>query len=636
MLDEKNEHLPNSEEETTQTPTSNIESTEVETPVEQKTEEEVVNEIEADLAEASEKDNGDHQEIDVLKDLPDYGSMDLEALANSLEKLLKEHSVQKINSHVNAIKSSFNSQFSKILAEKKAAFLAEGGESIDFSYSNPNKVKFNKLYNEFRDKRTKYFKELDTQLKDNLDLRVALIEQLKDLIINADPKTMYNKFRDIQERWKKIGPVAREKYNDTWRTYHHHVERFYDLLHMSNDFRDLDFKHNLEEKLKLIDRVEALADHKDINYAFKQLQVLHKMWKEDIGPVAREHRESVWGRFSSATKKIHDRRHDYFKGLRSKYEENIVKKLEVITEINNYDASSNRNHNDWQKSIKEIEGLREKFFKVGQVPKSETEKIWQQFKEATRKFNKEKNAFYKNVKSEQQENLNKKMKLIELAESYKDSEDWEEVTEVMKKIQSDWKRIGHVPRKYSDKIWKRFKDACNHYFDRFHQYKNQGSSENQVAFTKKKDFIENLKAQSESKTFTLDEIKELSEQWGSLGVVSHSARHIEGKFTKLIDKLYSSLDLDKAEREMIKFKVMVEGYLAQKNYRKLDGEQLFIRKKVDETVREIQQLENNMSFFSNTDSNNPLLKNVMQSIEEHRQSLDIYKQKLSYISHLEY
>jgi hypothetical protein len=595
-----------------------------------KPEGEVLNEIDEKLAKSSEKEEDLNEET-----IPKYDEMKLETLVENLNELLKNNPVQKINNNVNSIKNAFDSKFSIILAEKKAAFLAEGGDSIDFSYSNPLKIEFNTLIKSFRDNRTKHYKNVESELTSNLELRISTIEQLKELIETADTKTMYNKFRDLQEKWKKIGPVPREKYNNTWRTFHHHVERFYDLLHMSNDFRDLDFKHNLGEKLKLVSQAEKLAESEDVNYAFKQLQILHKMWKEDVGPVAREFREDIWNKFSVATKKIHDKRHENFKKLKGKYEDNIAKKIEIIELINSIDLSKNTKHSDWQESIKNLEDLRQQFFKAGNVPKSESEKIWTSFKEATRKFNKEKNSFYKNVKNVQQENLNKKNELIALAQKHKDSEDWDATTEVMKKIQSDWKKIGHVPRKYSDKIWNEFKSACNHYFDRYHVYQNKGSEAEQEIYTKKKELLTAIKSNT-NKDITLDGVKDYIKSWRSFGRVPYNLRHIESDFSKQLDKLFSNLSIDKNEKEKIKFENQMEGYLTDKNFRKLDNEQIFIRKKIDESVKEIQQLENNMSFFSDKDQENPLLKNVVKNIESHKSNLSILKMKLSYLSQLDY
>lgn len=608
------------------------EKKEAEAPSDEKTEEQVVDEIDNQIAESSVKVEEQVEEVAI-----DLESMSLEKLVLELEKLLKNNEVQRINSQVNSIKNVFSSKFAKILAEKKAEFLAAGGESIDFSYSNPFKVKYNTLMNGFKESRSKYYKNLEKELSSNLETRISVIEQLKDLIENADSKTMYSQFKGLQERWKRIGPVPREKYNGTWRTYHHHVERFYDLLHLSNDYRDLDFKHNLEEKTKLVEQVELLTKKTDVNAAFKELQILHKMWKEDIGPVAREHRDDIWNRFSAATKIIHDKRHEFFRGMKDRYTENVGKKLAVIEKIEAVDTSKNTSHGDWQASIKLVEKLRDEFFKIGKVPKNESDRIWNKFKGVTRKFNRDKNDFYKNIKGEQQENLNKKLKLIELAQSMQDSEDWEETTNLMKKIQVDWKKIGHVPRKYSDKIWNEFRNACNHYFDRYHEYKNSGSKEEQLVLENKKNLLDKINSGlSEDTEVNLDVINGYISEWGSLGKVPYGMRHIESKFSKVIDKLYSKLSIDPKELELFKFKNQMDSLVGQNNFRKLDSEQLFLRKKIDDLVREKQQLENNISFFANAKSDNPLLKNVKNNIEVIDKKLKAFKDKLSYLSQLDY
>ncbi|WP_428742276.1 DUF349 domain-containing protein [Tenacibaculum sp.] len=590
--------------------------------------EKAVNEVENEVANEAEKADEKH-EIPML----DYASMELEKLVSELKKLLKNHPVQQLKSNVDAIKIAFNSKFGKLLADKKEAFLAEGGNSIDFQFSSPLKTEYNTLLGEYKTKRDAYYSQLENQLKDNLDRRNNLIEELKALIEEADPKTMYNDFQEIQNRWKNIGAVPKTKYNDTWRTYHHHVERFYDLLHLNKDFRELDFKHNLEEKLKLIERAEALNDVEDVNAAFKELQELHRLWKEEVGPVAKENREEVWGRFSEATKNIHDKRHQFFKELKSKYQEMIDAKLAVAAEIKAYDTSKNQTHNDWQKSIAEIEKLRKKYFDIGKLPYSKSEAVWQEFKAATKKFNTAKNAFYKYEKSSQNENLKKKMELIELAESLKDSEDWNETTNTMKRIQSDWKKIGHVPRKFSDDIWKRFKDACNYYFDRLHARKNEQNKEQLAVVEAKKDFIEEVKT---AEITTEEDVEKTLVEWRDLGALPRNARYLDEKFNKAMDAHLDKLDMSRNDIEMMKFKSLVDTYLSQEDYRKLDSEQFFIRKKIDETVREMQQLENNLSFISNATEDNPLVQNVRKGIDEFKDQLDIWQEKLDYLKKLEY
>jgi len=640
MLDAIDENLPSKNEDINKTDSGSSSENEIVTDqsevsldaINQKTEAEVVDEIDDHIAKSSEK-----EEDTTDQNTGNYDQMSLEGLVEELTNLLKNNEVQKINNQVNSIKNVFSLKFSKLLAEKKAAFLADGGESIDFSYSNPLKAQYNTCLKEFKDNRTKYYRNLESELSGNLEIRVSVIEQLKELIENADSETMYSKFKVLQDRWKKIGPVAREKYNGTWRTYHHHVERFYDLLHLSNDFRELDFKHNLEEKLKLVAQVEALSELKDINVSFKELQVLHKRWKEEIGPVAREFREDVWDKFSAATKKIHDKRHDYFRSLKGTYEENVEKKLAVIKQIEAIDVSENLSHKDWQTSIKSIEKLRDQFFKIGKVPKFESDKIWDKFKDATKKFNHDKNNFYKNIKGEQHDNLEKKLKLIKLAEALKDSEDWDSTTETLKKIQFDWKKIGHVPRKYSDKIWNEFRNACNYYFDRFHEYKNIGTKEEQEIFEKKKSLLEMVNSKSsENKEIELDTVKGYISEWHSLGKVPHSMKQIESSFSKAIDTLFSQLSIDPKEMELIKYKNQMDSLVAQNNYKKLDHEQLFLRKKTDDLIKEKSQLENNISFFSNAKTDNPLLKNVQNNIDVIENKLLAFKEKINILKQLNY
>ena len=594
-----------------------------------------VNEEEAKAVEAIEEKVAEEAEKEEKETIPkkDYDTMELDQLADELEALIKNYPIQQIKDNAEGIKSAFNLKFGKLLAEKKQAFLDAGGNSIDFQFSSPVKSRYNKLLSDYKKQRDSYYSTLEKQLKENLEKRIQVIDGLKALIENADTNTMYKSFRALQNTWRSIGAVPKNKYNDTWRTYHHHVERFYDLLHLSNDFRDLDFKNNLEEKLQLIVKAEKLAEEPDVNVAFKELQKLHKLWKEDIGPVAKEMREEVWKKFSEATKKIHDKRHDYFREMKSKYSEIIEKKLAIVEEINNYDFSKNTSHNDWQNSIREVEALRKKYFDAGKLPYSKSEAVWQKFKAATKQFNQAKNSFYKEEKNTQQENLKKKLALIELADSLKDSEDWETATNTFKKIQSDWKKIGHVPRKFSDDIWKKFKAACNHYFDRYHNQKNALSPEQKEVVDNKTKFFEALDAKDYTNK---KDIGSLMKEWSDLGRLPNNARAVDIKFNKFIDKVLGGLSLDKDEVVMLKFKNIVNGYLANNDIRKLDSEQMFIRKKIDEGVREIQQLENNLSFISNASDDNPLVKNVRKSIDQFKDGLELWKQKLHYLRTLDY
>ena len=574
-----------------------------------------------------------------FSDIPvfDLAIMSLDDIVKMIKQLLSDFEIKDIKNQIESLKIDFQKKFSSFITEQKEAFIKAGGEEADFFLSAPVKHKFDELVGEYKKKRQYFYKEIERTQKENLELRLALIDELKALIDNAESSTMYKNFRNLQDRWREIGQIPHAKYNDVWRTYHHHVERFYDLLHLNNDFRDLDFRHNLEEKTKLIKKAEALSEEQDVNHSFKELQILHRMWKEDIGPVARELREEVWHKFSEATKKIHKKRHDFQDQLDEKFKANVGLKLAVIEKIKSIDSSDNKNHKDWQQSIKKLEALRDEFFAIGRVPKSKNEEVWQLFREATRKFNSEKNSFYKGIKSDQADNLKKKLNLVEQAESLKESDDWTMATEVFKKVQAEWKKIGHVPRRDSDKIWKRFKDACNHYFDRLHEKQNDVDKDQSAVIEKKKEFMETLKKEiEEGKDLSMEFVQKGLDQWRSLGVLPQKVKHIDIKFNKLLDSVYKKLNIDKDEVSFLRFRSTVDGLLDQKNFRKLDSEQLFVRRKIDEITKEIKQLENNISFISNASADNPLVKNVYNNIEEYKKSLAIWKRKIDYMKKMEY
>jgi hypothetical protein len=567
----------------------------------------------------------------------DYHAMSKEALVAELERLLKKEKVQAVREHVEEIKTEFNAKFDEEVEEKKEEFLAEGGNIIDFHYSTPLKKQFNSLYFDYKEKRNKYYQQLKQDLNQNLERRLEIIEELKGLIdVEENINTTYKHFKELQDKWKTAGPIPRDKYNTVWNTYHHHVENFYDFLHLNREFRDLDFKHNLEQKLKIITRAEELTQETDTNRAFRELQMLHKMWKEDLGPVEKEFREDIWQKFSDATKKIHDKRQEYFEQLEKQFEKNLEKKEEIIEKIREIADTNYTSHRQWQDKIKDVEALREMFFNAGKVPRAVNDQTWKKFKETVRKFNRNKNAFYKNQKKEQYSNLEKKQELVQIAEDNKDNEDFKTTTPLMKKIQSDWKKIGHVPRKDSDKIWKRFKAACNHYFDRLHASRNEENKEESEAFDKKREVLERLKnvELSGERKQDLPVIKGFIEEWKNLGRVPHNKRYIEGKFNKALDHAFDKLDMDKKQTEMLKYENKVQALENSDDDRQLNNEHYFLSKKIEETKAEIIQLENNLQFFAHVEDEHPMVQEVKKNIEDHKEQLKIWKEKLAKVKSL--
>jgi len=598
-------------------------------------EENVIEEIEKENAEDAEDiDNEKRHQIPML----DYHAMSMENIVGELQRLVKNEKIQAITKHVSRIKHEFDLKFQEFIEHKKEEYVANGGNEIDFRYNSVTKRQFNEVFKEYREKRNHYHKNLEKELQENLKTRLSIIEELKGLLnVEEDINSTYKNFKDLQERWRNAGPVPRNNYNDVWRTYHHHIEIFYDFLHLNRDLRDLDFKHNLEEKIKLVEKAEALAQEPDLGKAFRELQMLHKIWKEDIGPVPKEQRETIWQRFSDATKAMHARRQEHFAILEANFEKNLKKKNEIIAQIREVSSQVAETHKGLQQQIKEIEALREAFFKAGRVPQKMNDATWTSFKDAVRNFNKGKNEFYKKLKKEQSQNLEKKKELLDRALALKDSDDHEMATPEMKRIQSEWKNIGHVPRKYSDQIWKDFKNACNHYFDKLHAERNASQKEELANLHQKLACLDRLKAfqLTGEKKQDVASLKGFIAEWKSLGHIPHNKRHINGKFNKIIDALFKKVGVGQQESELIRYGDKIKELANSDNNRAITNERIFIKRKIEESNNEIRQLENNLQFFSNASESNPLVRDVVKNIENHKKSLNTWKAKLKNLNIME-
>jgi hypothetical protein len=571
--------------------------------------------------------------------LVNYEAMSLSELTKELKELLQTEKTQAIKKQVDAIRYEFDKKYDALVEEKKEEFIADGGELYNFSYEIPVYREFYTAFNDYREKRNQYYKEIEKTYKENLAKRREIIEELKSLL-NAEEHlgTTFKQFQQLQERWRKAGAVSNADYEDLWNTYHHHVENFYDFIHLSKDLRDIDFKRNLEEKLKIIERAEALAqDDIDALIASRELQVLHRVWKEEIGPVDKEHRESIWQRFSELTKKIHDKRQYYLKNLDKIYEENAVKKQGIIERIKKLGEKEPTTHSAWKQLSKQVEDLRQSFLNVGKVPLQQADEVWKSFNIALRAFNKKKNQFYKTLKKEQQENLTKKLALLEIAKANQNSTDWETTTELMKNIQREWKEIGSVPLRNTEKIWKEFKRACDTYFSRFAETIQHSKNKESDALEQKKAFLDKLKEYQ----LGTDRDKEIAtlqnfvNEWNAIGNTHHSKRTIDIKFHKIIDALYKKLNFDKQEIELIKYNNKLERLINDDNENSLNNEVIFVRRRIDELKSEILQLENNLAFFGNIDEKNPLVRDVIKNINNQKEALKTWENKLRELKHLQ-
>ncbi|PIF63356.1 uncharacterized protein DUF349 [Flavobacterium sp. 11] len=590
--------------------------------------------------------NAAESEDETLKErheipMQDYDTLSLEELVDELKSLVSNEKVMSFKEHIEEIKKAFLAKYNHLLEEKKEEFLAENQDpNEEFQYHSPLKTNFDKYYSLFRDTKNTHFKSLQTNLKTNLENRLAIVEELKELINPQENiKDTLKHFNDLRERWKTAGPIPKDKYNHVWNNFHFHVENFYDYLHLDREARDLDFKHNLEQKQKIVARVEELVNEADINKAFRELQDLHRIWKEDIGPVSREHRDAIWNKFSDLTKQMHDKREVLFENQRGTELENLEKKKEIIAKIEVLATEKVNAHTQWLAQIEKVEALRTAFFSAGKVPSDVNEETWAGFKTAVRNFNSFKNSFYKDIKKDQNDNLSKKTALVAKAKELQESLDFAATTPIMKQIQDEWKQIGHVPRKYSDKIWKEFKDACNHYFDKLKEQKNEENGEEVEAFDNKKAYLETLREfqlTGDHKT-DLDAIKLHIETWKNFGKVPFPRRHIEGKFNKILDALFEKLSLSKKDTDMMRFANRMDHLSESNDTRKLDNEKIFLMRKIDEVQNEIFQLENNIQFFTNTRNakkENSIVLEVRKNIAIHKESLDVWKEKLKQLRNL--
>ena len=656
MLEEKNDNLHEADGKSGIEINDSVANDAIETSDSENLTKDLVSETENEV----EKQENDHQEaLDVITssnaaesedetlkdrhDIPmqDYNTFSLDALVDELKKLVNIDKVMSVKDHIEEIKKAFLLQYHHLIEEKKEEFLASNPDpNEEFEYHLPLKSKFDEYYNVFRDKRNAHFKHLQTNLKSNLENRLAIVEELKELINPQENiKDTLKHFNELRERWKNAGAIPKDKYNHVWNNYHFHVENFYDYLHLDREARDLDFKHNLELKQKIIARVEELVNDTDVSKSFRELQDLHRIWKEEIGPVSKEHRDAIWNQFSELTKKIHDKRELLFESQRANEQKNLETKKEIIAKIEVLGSEKVNSHSQWLIQIQKVEELRNEFFAAGKVPSEVNEETWAAFKTAVRNFNAFKNSFYKDIKKDQNDNLNKKLALVAKAKELQESTDFSATTPVMKQIQEEWKQIGHVPKKYSDKIWKEFKDACNHYFDKLKEHKSEENSEEVAAFDNKKAYLDTLRSfqlTGDHKT-DLDAIKAHIETWKGFGKVPFSRRHIEGKFNKILDALFEKLSLSKKESEMMRFANRIDSLSDSNDTRKLDNEKIFIMRKIEEVQNEIFQLENNIQFFTNTKNakkENSIVTEVRKNIAIHKESLEVWKDKLKQLRNL--
>ncbi len=544
----------------------------------------------------------------------DLKIIEIEEYPNYLERLLKQSDWFKHNDRFNLLKNDFENKFKSILEKKKNEFVENGGNEIDFYYTPGYKKEFYNLFKNYRNKKNEYFKELSSKQKTNLARKKEIIEEIKKLIDKSQhDNNTYKNFKKLQEAFYSAGQVPRSENNNVWQTYKFHVERFYDLLHLNRELRHLDYQNNYEEKVKIIEKAEKLVDLNNIHIAIRELNNLHRLWKNELGPVARDKRDELWQRFQLATKKIHEEKNKYIKNIDIIKLKNYEAKFEVINQIKKITEKKISTHNDWQSSIKEVEELKGKFIRIGNVPKEKNKDLWNSFRDTTRIFNKEKNNFYKNLKILEKKSIELKQKLIEEVENILKNEDWRNYIDRIKEIQSEWKNSGKVSKKYSEKLWSEFKLKTNKYFDNLKNKNKSLNNNEKKIINEQKEFIETLKNEKIPLTPKKYElfIKDKSTNWNKIR--NNDIGNQEKIVLNFLSNKWSEISIPKNNLEMKKYETRL--YFIKNDKKLINDENNQLRKKIEDISSELNQLENNLEFFSESSNNNPLLVEVTNKIK---------------------
>lgn len=540
---------------------------------------------------------------------------------------LSNKPIQSLKGTVDALTKAFEKEMVTLKASQRHAFIDEGGNPDAFYFNPPVLKDFNNLIRRYKSDRGTYYRSVEEKQHKSLEQRLALIEELKGLIsVEQEINSTYKQFKDLQRRWKETGQVPRMEANNVWKTYHHHVGHFYDFLHLNRELRELDFKFNLEQKLKICEQAEALASMEDIPKAFRHLQTLHKKWKDELGPVDKEHSEEVWQRFSEATKSVHDKRRYFIKNQEDIFEENLVKKRAILSQMEELLAKEFNSKTNINNFSKTYDGLREAFFAIGKVPEKYRNDLWSAFKRTSNQFSKKRNRFYKSLKKEYAINVTKRKALIEQAEILKDQTNHKETTPQVIALQKEWKVAGPVRKEDFVKLNTQFRALCNAYFENKDANRNQQNEKLKENLQEKMILLTSLKEMisSDEKPNEKD-IDSMVSQWNAIGYIPRNKMGINQDFLTLVDKAYKTIGLSSSD-------------ITQKSYQnKLDNikedddsirkEEQSLNRRIGEIKQEIIQLETNLQFFGKNQDKNPIVIKVHEDIAQHQKRLDGLEEK---------
>ena len=547
-------------------------------------------------------------------------------------KSIAETSASDIKEKVDALKQSFYKIHKQEVESARKIWQEAGNVVEDFvAAEDALETDFKTLLNEWREKRAEHHAEQEKQRQTNLEKKLQIIDEIRKLTDSTeDIGRNFPEFRRLQMTWKETGSVPQEQVNELWKNYQMQVERFYDLLKINNEFREYDFKKNLEIKTGLCETAEKLSEETDVVVAFRQLQKLHEEWRE-TGPVAKEFREDIWNRFKLASSAINKNHQGFFERLKNVESENLEQKTDICEKLESIDFSLLKTYKDWDAKTAEIIELQEKWKTIGFAPKKINVKIFERFRAACDNFFRQKSDFYKASKDVLNQNLEKKKALCEKAEVLKESTDWKATADALIQIQKEWKSIGPVPKKLSDAIWKRFIAACDHFFEQKEKNAPTQKNEEQKNLTTKKELIEKVEAITED---TPEEeasklIRDLTAQWNAIGHVPFKEKDkIYKTWHDAVDKVMDRLHVDKSSRRLNSFQHNLE----DKSQGKVLHERERLLRQFDSLTSEIKTSENNIGFFTmSKSSGNSLLDEMKKKIEDLKEERDVIYKKIKLI-----
>lgn len=583
---------------------------------------------EFDLGEASEEESAD-----LKKESGDYAGKTKEELLSAFEALLSTQPVQIIRNDAEAIKVAFYKIYRGETEQLRRQFVEAGGQIEQFvPPADAAEQRLKELFAEYRRKRNEYMARLDEEKEANYRTKLQIIEELKELIdSNETLNHTFNSFRELQRRWKETGPVPQTHLKDLWETYNMYVENFYNFIKINKEQRDLDLKKNYEAKLQLCEEADALVLETSVITAFHKLQKLHEQWRE-IGPVANEYKEPLWDRFREASSKINKRHQEYFDNIKEEQKRNLELKTQLCVRTEELSEASPTTRKEWNKASEQLIEIQKVWKTIGFAPKKDNTKIYERFRTACDRFFENKRNFYLQTKAEMENNLHLKNEICAAAEAVMDSEQWKKTTDELIALQKKWKEIGPVSRRHSDAVWKRFRTACDHFFERKAAHFSEIDSQYEENLSKKRELLEELKNFSvEERDKGFEAIKELQRRWAEIGFVPIKQKDaIQSEYRSLVDDIFARLRGSERERHMERFRGKLSS-LSEGGDRRIRHERDRLYNKMKQLEADIALLENNIGFFSKSKNAEGMIRDVNDKIERAKQEMATIIEKINLI-----